>query len=228
MTQTKKTMLYPIMLDLRGRKCIVIGGGRIAHQKLTTLVHTGAGIELIAPEISPEVAKFEKQGLIHITRCKYHSKYINNAFMVIGATDNRKINETIYRDAQKRKILVNIVDTPELCVFQVPASVKQDDLIIAISTAGKSPAMAKKIRRELEETFGPEYGELLELIDQWRSRIKRCELLTLEQRESLFNTIVQSDVLVLLKQGKKEKARTRFALLIAELTKKALKQNVKN
>lgn len=215
-------MLYPIMLDMRGRRCVVIGGGRIAYQKLETLVRTGAKITVIAPQINPEVLEFEKQGLLQIQRKEYESKDIADAFVVIGATNNRKINERISADGAKLKLLVNIVDTPDLCVFQVPASVKRDDLIIAISTAGKSPAVAKKIRKELEENYGNEYTELLELIDQWRSRIKKCELLTLPQREHLFNTIVQSDVLALLKQGKKEEARTKFALLIAELTKKAL------
>ncbi len=219
-------MLYPIMLDMRGRRCVVVGGGRIAYQKLETLVRTGAEITVVAPEITPKVEELEKQGLLRILRKEYESKDIDGAFVVIGATDHRKVNERISADAQKHRILVNIVDTPDLCVFQVPASVKRDDLIIAISTAGKSPAIAKKIRKELEENYGPEYSELLDLIDQWRSRIKKCELLTLPQREHLFNTIVQqSDVLDLLKQGKKEEAQTKFALLIAELTKKALEKS---
>ena len=220
MASDGKAMLYPIMLDMKDRRCVVVGGGRIAHQKLVTLVRTGADIEVVAPQINPEVEELEKKKLLHITRREYRSQDIDEAFVVFGATNNRKVNERISQDAKERKILVNIVDTPDLCVFQVPASVKRDNLIIAISTKGKSPAVAKKLRKELEEKYGPEYSEYLDLVDLWRTRMKKCEQLSLPQREHLFNTIAESDIIDLLKQGKRVEAKTKIAQMVADYTRK--------
>ena len=141
---------YPVYLSLEGKKCVVVGGGEVAWRKVETLLAAGTKVCLVSPEITPGIDELVKAGkLVHIRR-EYRTGDLEGAFLVIGATDNEDINRQVACDAEKTGILVNIVDVPKLCNFIVPSKVERGDLIISISTGGTSPALAKKIRKQLE------------------------------------------------------------------------------
>src|SRR3989337_4068042 len=150
----KKIAYYPIYLDLTGKRCVIVGGGKVAERKCASLIKTDAEITLIAPEITKKLKGYKDKGLIkHIERT-YRKGDIRSAFIVISATDSSETNERVARDAKSLHKLTNIVDTPDLCNFIVPSVFRRGTLSIAVSTGGVSPAFAKAIRNELEQIYG--------------------------------------------------------------------------
>lgn len=149
--------LFPLFLKLDGRKCVVVGAGRIATQKLESLLHSGAAVQIIAPEASQEIQDLAQSGRVSWMPQAFEAAHLQGAALVIAATGNPTVNETVYRAAQDQGVLCNSVDEPERCDFFYPAVVRRGDLQIAISTAGKSPALAQRIRKELEEQFDSSY-----------------------------------------------------------------------
>lgn len=162
---------YPVNLNIKNRSCLVVGGGRVGTRKVKTLLECGAQVTVISPEVSRELEELTRQKRIHWHRRDYRSSDLEHIFLVIGATDDQQQNQQIHQDAEKAKRLCNIVDQPDLCNFILPAFIRQGDLMIAISTAGKSPAFAKHLRRQLTEQFGPEYGRLLNLMGAIRQKL---------------------------------------------------------
>jgi len=219
-------MLYPVMLNLKGKNCLVVGGGRIALQKLETLILTGANIRVVAKDVIPQIFELAGSRKIMIERKPYSSSDLKDIFIVFGATNDRILNKEIYLDALKEHILVNIVDTPDLCLFQVPASVKRKGLVISISTSGKSPALAKKIRKDLEQQYPKTYQIYLEWLDQWRSKMKRHPVLTLKDRENIFNEIVQYPVIEWINQDNEESAHRKFNLKMGQIVRQYLKKKI--
>jgi precorrin-2 dehydrogenase/sirohydrochlorin ferrochelatase len=217
-------MLYPVMLNLKGKNCLVVGGGRIALQKLETLILTGANIRVVAKDVIPQISELAGSRKIMIERKPYSSSDLKDIFIVFGATNDRILNKEIYLDALKEHILVNIVDTPDLCLFQVPASVKRKGLVISVSTSGKSPALAKKIRKDLEQQYPETYQIYLEWLDQWRSKMKRHPVLTLKDRENIFNEIVQYPVIEWINQDNEESAHRKFNLKMGQIVRQYLKK----
>lgn len=199
---------YPINVDLSGRRCVVIGGGTVAGRKAESLLDAGAAVTVVAPELAPPLAEMAQQGLIEHVRAPYESGHLDDAFLAIAATDDREVNRAVYRDAESRGILVNVVDDPELCVFYVPAVVRRGDFIISVSTSGKAPALAKLVREQLESQYGPEYGELAELMGELRDEIKARHPDS-AGRKRAYARILDSDALRLLAQGKRDEARQR-------------------
>jgi uroporphyrin-III C-methyltransferase/precorrin-2 dehydrogenase/sirohydrochlorin ferrochelatase len=149
--------LFPLFLKLDGRKCVVVGAGRIAAQKVEGLLDSGAALHIIAPEAGEEIQKLARSGRVSWTQTLFKAEYLEGALLVIAATGNPAVNEEVYRVARDRGVLCNSVDEPERCDFYYPAVVRRGDLQIAISTAGKSPALAQRIRKELEEQFDSSY-----------------------------------------------------------------------
>ncbi len=217
-------ILYPVMLDLKGKKCVVIGGGKIAFQKLQTLVLTGAVIHVITLEADSDIQALAREGFITMDIKAYDEADLLGAYIVFGATNQRDVNEKIYQDAQKVNSLVNIVDTPDLCQFQVPASVKRGDLIISISTSGKSPALAKKIRKDLEQQYSQEYILLLQWLDQWRMKMKRHPQLTQKDREIIFNKVVQYPLIEWIKNNSEGAANKQFNLIMGQIVRQYFKK----
>ena len=193
-------MFYPIFLDLKEKNCVVIGGGKVAERKVLSLIDTGAKVLVISPVFSPVLKSLAEKGRIdHLAR-KYMKGDLQDAFLAISATNNKKINESVSEEAGEKKIFLNIVDIPKLCDFFVPSVVRQGELLIAISTSGKSPALAKKIRKELEEVFGWEYSVFLELLGAIRLRLlTKSHDKTYNKR--LFTEIVSSDLLEFIREG---------------------------
>lgn len=192
------TKYYPIMLDISNRKCCVIGGGKVALRKVNTLLEYNADITVISPESCEELRNLSYHGKINLVQRSYISGDFDNAYMVFAATDNANINQQIAKEALNQGIMINVADSPELCSFIVPSKIEQGDLTIAISTNGKSPLLAKKIRQELEEKYGSNYAEFLTIIGNIRN-LSLKEISDGNKREELFREIVYSQLLDKLK-----------------------------
>jgi precorrin-2 dehydrogenase / sirohydrochlorin ferrochelatase len=161
--------LFPAFLKLAGRRCVVVGAGRIAEQKLDGLISTGAVVRVVAPVATPRIRDLAQAGRIDWTQRGFAADDLDGVLLVIAATGNPSVNEDVFRQADARGVLCNAVDEPDRCHFYFPAVVRRGDLQIAISTTGKSPALAQRIRGEFEKQFAPEYGAWL----AWLGRVRQ-------------------------------------------------------
>src|ERR1700704_277848 len=187
------TPFYIACLRLKGRRCVVIGGGEIGLEKVEGLLACDAAVTLIAPEAVPELESLAAEGSIAWERRSYAGpEDLESVFIVIAATDDTDINIRVYEDAERRAMLVNIVDVPPLCNFILPAIVRTGPLAIAISTAGASPALAKRMKAEGSELFGEEYSRLAILLNEVRGWAKGT-LPTYQDRKEFFEGIVNGD-----------------------------------
>ncbi|MDP3879477.1 MAG: bifunctional precorrin-2 dehydrogenase/sirohydrochlorin ferrochelatase [Dehalococcoidales bacterium] len=164
---------YPLFLNLSGKKCVVVGGGQVALRKVRTLLEAGAAVEVISPEPCTEMIKLVEEGQITVLRRSYQPGDLKEASVAIAATDDNDINRQVAVEARRSRVLVNVVDDPENCDFIAPSYLRRGDITIAISTAGRSPALAKKIRVRLEEEFGDEFAALAQLIGEVRADVSR-------------------------------------------------------
>jgi precorrin-2 dehydrogenase / sirohydrochlorin ferrochelatase len=208
-------MLYPINLDIKSKQCLVVGGGEIAFRKIKSLLECQAKVTVISPQFHPEILKLAKAKQIRVIKRKYQASDLHKVFIVIGATDDNKVNRQIAEESKKKQILVNIVDVPDLCNFQVPASIRRGVLMITISTNGKSPALTKYLRKQLEVQFGPEYAEYLELLSKWRTKLIH-DISQGKLREQIFNAVAESDILYLLRMGLKKEAEQRIQQIVSK------------
>ncbi len=197
-------------MDLKGRDCVVVGGGEVAARKVESLLSCGAAVTVIAPKLAPEIAALAKGGRITHVGAEYARGSLAGRALVIAATDSENVNRAVYDDAVRGGVPVNVVDVPELCTFIVPAFVERGDLLIAITTSGKSPAMAKRIRKEMEERFGPEYGEMLELMGEVRRLVREREP-DLDKRMRILTAVANSDLLERIRGGERPSAEAVLA-----------------
>ncbi len=186
------TPFYIACLRLKGRRCVVIGGGAIGLEKVEGLLACDGDVTLIAPEAVPELEELAAEGSIAWERRAYESGDLEATFIAIAATDDTDQNIRIYEDAERRAMLVNVVDVPPLCNFILPAIVRTGPLAIAISTAGASPALAKRIRTEIAEEYGEPYARLAEILNDVRGWAKGT-LPTYQDRKLFFESIVNGD-----------------------------------
>lgn len=193
---------YPVMLDVKGRKCVVVGGGEVAARKVETLLGCGALVTVLAPALAPELADMTERRAVQYVKREYSKEFIDGASLVVAATDDEKTNRAVYDDAVSAGIQVNVVDVPELCTFIVPSIVERGDLLIAVSTSGKSPAMAKRIRKELEKIFGDEYRVVLDLMGEMRVLAQEREP-NLEKRMGVLSAIANSNIIERIKRGER-------------------------
>jgi len=163
---------YPVWLDLNGRRCLVVGGGRVAARKMGSLLEAGALVRVVSPDAVGEVAELAQRGKIDWQQRNFAESDLEGVFLAIGATGDPEVNRQIYRAADSSSILVNIVDRPDLCNFIVPSVIRRGDFQIAISSGGASPFLARKIREALEQRFGLHYGELVEELSRIRGSLK--------------------------------------------------------
>jgi precorrin-2 dehydrogenase/sirohydrochlorin ferrochelatase len=205
---------YPIAIDLTGKRALVVGGGEVALRKVEALLESGARVTVVAPEVAPEIERLAESGKIVLRRRNYEAGDLADAVLAIAATDDREVNLRVSEDARGANVLVNVVDDPELCSFIVPATVKRGDLVVSIITGGKSPALARRVREKIEETFGPEYGDLAELLGEVRE-LARDRIESQPVRERVFEAILDSEVADLLRQGRSADAHV-LALEILE------------
>jgi precorrin-2 dehydrogenase/sirohydrochlorin ferrochelatase len=163
--------LFPMFVKLEGRACLVVGAGSVGEPKISSLVASAASVRVIAPRATSAVAEWARNGSIAWEARDFNTSDLDGVFLVIAATSSREVNETIFSEARRQNILCNVVDDPEHCDFYYPAVVRRGDLQLVISTNGQSPALAQRIRRELEIQFGPEYEAWLEELGKARQRL---------------------------------------------------------
>lgn len=181
-------MYFPFMVDLLGKKLVVVGGGKVAFRKCETLLSFEADIDVVAPYLCEDFPALE--GKFKHIRSFYNAAQITDAFAVIAATDDRAVNEEVYFDCRQSNIPVNVVDTPELCSFYIPATLQRGDLTIGISTGGKSPALAGLIKKELASLYGEEYAEKLRLLGKLRETVKE-EIEDISIRRGILSTAAE-------------------------------------
>ena len=186
------TPFYIACLRLKGRRCLVVGGGEIGLEKVEGLLACGGDVVLVAPTAVPALERLAREGSIEWLRRDYERADLEGTFMVIAATDDTDVNIRIYEDAERRAMLVNVVDVPPLCNFILPAIVRTGPLAIAISTAGASPALAKRMKREISDLFGEEYARLAVMLNDVRGWAKGT-LPTYQDRKDFFEGIVNGD-----------------------------------
>lgn len=191
---------YTLCLKLQDAPCLVVGGGQVGERKIKTLLSCGAKVYLISRDLTPELQAAVDQGHIEWLARAYETRFIENKRLVIGATDDQPLNERLNQEARERGILCNIVDNPPLGDFILPAIVQRGDLSIAVSTSGKSPALAKKIRQELEHDFPGIYGSYVDLLGLIRSHVL-ARGLTQKENQTLFEALVDAPLLTWLEKG---------------------------
>ena len=202
---------YPVFLRVAGRSCLVIGGGKIAEQKVQSLLKAGGQVTVISPDLTPTLATLAStHHIVHHQRV-YATGDLRGFFLAYAATDSDALHARVSREAREAGVLLNAVDQPSLCDFIVPSVMERGDLVIATSTSGTSPAMAKRIRRELQHSFGPEYDLALQLLGRLRHRLAETSL-TAAERQRIFAALVDSPLLDYLR---KRRAREVDRLLAA-------------
>jgi precorrin-2 dehydrogenase len=189
--------LYPVFLHIDGKPCLVVGGGSVGERKVEDLLLAGAQVTLVSREATPALEAMAAQGLIRFLREDFIPEHLNDVFLAIAATNDFTTNTCVSTSAQARGLPVNIVDQPALCSFVVPATIRRGEFTLAIGTGGHSPALAKKVRRDLEKLFGPEYGPYVELLGVIREKVLACRR-DHPENLALFSRIVSSPLLELL------------------------------
>jgi precorrin-2 dehydrogenase/sirohydrochlorin ferrochelatase len=189
---------YPIFIDLNQKKVLVVGGGNVAERKIKTFLRYGAVVYVISKELTHQLDDYVKEGKIHYLGDKFREELMNGAVLIIAATDNKYLNSSIADSAKKAGILVNAVDQPADCSFIVPSIVRKGDLQIAVSTSGKSPALAKKLRIDLDKQFGSHYETFLIIIGKLRKEILAMPASS-DEKNKIFNEIVSSSILDAIK-----------------------------
>src|SRR5215218_8946706 len=214
-----ETPLYMACLKLKGRRCLVVGGGEGGLEKVDGLLACEGDVHVVAPQIVPELAEYVAEGSITWERRNFVDGDLERAFLAIAATNDTDVNISVSEGAERRAMLVNVVDVPPLCNFILPAIVRSGPLAIAISTAGASPALAKRMKREIAEQFGEPYARLAVILNDHRGWAKGT-LPTYQDRKEFFEGIVNGDPdpVELVKAGREdevqrliEAAKDRFA-----------------
>jgi len=194
---------YPVHLDINNRNCLVVGGGTVGTRKVRTLLDCGARVSVVSPEVSRPLKDLARSGEIKLQKRSYQSEDLGGMFLVIGATNNEKLNRQISKDAERLNTLCNIADRPEVCNFILPSIVHRDDLVITVSTSGKSPALAKKLRKALESQYGEEYGAMLRLMGAIRKKLLQ-QAHEPEAHKPLFEQLINSDLIGMIQKDKAE------------------------
>lgn len=184
---------YPMMVDLAGRRCLVVGGGRVAERKIALLQDCGAEVEVVSPATTRKIAGLAASGAIRLSRRPVRPTDLDRAFLVFAATDDAEVNQRVAQEVRKTGGLVNVADAPEACTFLVPAVVRRGDLTIAISTGGGSPALAKRLRQRLEATIGPEYEAFLAALRELRVQAQQA-IADPTERQAVYRRAVDSDL----------------------------------
>ena len=204
---------YPVNLDIVGRRCVVVGGGQVAERKVERLVECGARVAVLSSRLTDRLAEMARAGTVEHVDSEYEAEKLGEAMLVIGATDREDVNDAVSRECRRRGILVNIVDDPERCDFILPAIFQRGGLTVAVSTGGRSPALARRIREDLEGRFGPEYAVLVDIMADIRQKVT-ARGRTSGENKVLFEAVVRSPVLDLIRAGDWEGVRA----LVRELT----------
>lgn len=207
---------YPIALDVRGRLGVVVGGGEVAERKVRVLLQCGARVRVVSPALTRGLRALVRRGRVAYRAGRFRPADVRRAALVIGATDDEAVNTQIAGAARRARALVNIVDRPALCSFIAPAVVSRGPLTISITTDGKSPAMAKRIRQELEGAYGPAHGRFIEWLGRVRPSVQR-QVPDAAGRQRVFDQLVASDAMRLVAAGRYQMARARVRAIVSQV-----------
>jgi len=213
--ESQGPIYYPVSLNISGRKCVVVGGGQVALRKAKALLEHGADVEVISPELCPQLVKLSESGEIGILAREYQSGDLKEAFVAIAATDDSEVNQQMVTEARKDAVLVSVVDDAENSDFIAPSYLRRGEVTIAVSTSGRSPALARKIRTRLEKEIGDEYASLTRLISEVRAEVKREG--TRISGDHWQKALDLDRLLELISRGDKKEAR---AILLSNLKSK--------
>lgn len=186
---------YPVMLDIKGRKCLVVGGGNVALRKVLSLLACKAEVTVISPSFNEGILKLADEGKIELIKRTYHSGDAEGYFITVVATDDNVVNRLAASDCEKYGIPVNVVDDKELSSFIVPSVIRRGDLTVSISTSGKSPLVSRMIREKLESVFTDDYDELLQKLYKKRLELKEKELSD-EEKINIYKEIIKKSGLL--------------------------------
>jgi siroheme synthase-like protein len=200
---------YPVYLDLTGRSCFVIGGCALAEEKVKGLMASGARVTVVAPDLTPGLGEMAVAGTVDFIARRYRRGDLRGAFLVLVVNQGKPVAEAVWEETRGRNVLVNTLDDVPHCDFIAPAIVRRGDLSIAISTGGKAPVMAVRLRQRLEGEVGQEHARFLEIAGTLRAPLAR-RWPDFETRRGLWYQLIDSDVLHLLRRGDEEKAFNRI------------------
>ncbi len=198
------TVYYPAFLDVNGRRCVVIGGGNIGQEKVEKLLECGAAVVVISPEVNEGVRQMSSNGRVTWTQREYQPGDLEGAFIAIAATDDNATNRAISTEAEERNVLLNVVDVTHLCTFIAPSVARRGDVTIATSTAGASPALARKFREELSRSRIIEYADLAPILSEARTELKRRGVTV---HPDHWQACISEDMLDLVQAGRVDDAR---------------------
>ena len=198
---------YPVFLDLAGKPVLVIGGGNIAHQKMTNLLKAGADVTVISPNLNEEMAALAAEGRFRHVPREYGTGDIEGYFIAFVATDDRSANRAVWQEGRRSGVMVNAVDDPPNCDFIMPGIAERGDITIAISTSGRSPAMARRLREELEEYLTEEHVQMLDLAAEVRAELRERGLVV---DPDVWNAALDGELKQLLAEGRWEEAKVRL------------------
>ena len=201
----KRYPYYPIYLDIEDRDVVIIGGGSVCARKAETMMKYGARVTIVSPEFTEEIEQWAAEGKLTLRRKQYEEGDIDGANIVIASTDNQLVNEKIAADCRRRRIPVNVVDVTPLCEFIVPAIIESGSIQLAVSTGGKSPAVARTLKEDLQRMIGPEYAEVNDVLGTLRDGAK-ATLPTDLDRKAFFDGILAKGILQMLRDGRRQEA----------------------
>jgi precorrin-2 dehydrogenase / sirohydrochlorin ferrochelatase len=201
----KRFPYYPIYIDIEDRDVVIIGGGNVCARKAETMMKYGARVTIVSPGFTEEIEQWARDGKLALKRKHYEDADLEGANLVIASTDQQNVNEQVAADARRRRIPVNVVDVTPLCEFIVPAIIESGSIQIAVSTGGKSPALARTLKEDLQRTIGPEYAEVNDVLGTLREGAKAV-LPTDVDRKRFFDGIIAGGILDMLRDGRRREA----------------------
>lgn len=211
---------YPAYLNLEGRRCVVIGGGQVAERKIVHLLECGARVGLISPEATPFLQELARQEKIEWIHKEYEPGDLKDAFLAIAATDDPRVSREISWEAERSKVLLNVVDVTKYCMFIAPAIVRQGDITLAISTGGSSPALARRLREELQGYLTKEYADLAKVLAQVRVAIRRQGVVV---DPDAWQEGIKDGLMDLIRRGQLEEAKSRLVAFLVQSAQKSQK-----
>ncbi len=196
-------MTYPVALVLRGKRCVVVGGGRVAARKVEGLLAAGAEVVVVAPEVGEEI----RAQRVALVERPYRRGDLDGAWLALAATDDPEVNASVHADAEEARVWANTADAPGACSFTLPAVVRRGPVVVAVSTSGRSPALARWIRGEVAALLGPEVAELAEWLAEARDELKAAGRPT---EDVDWRKTLDWDMLALIRTGRTAQARERL------------------
>ena len=209
---------YPIYLDITDRPVLVVGGGTIAEGKALQLIEAGARVRIVSPALTERLSELAERDVIEHRSGLFVDEDLDNVILVISATDDQAVNEAVANAATKRGLLCNVVDQPVLCNFITPALVTRGGLQISVSSSGGSPSVTQRVKREISNLIGEEYGQFLELAAEMRAEAKR-RIPDFERRKKVLHAFVESEAINLIRDGRRDDARRIAWSLLREAEK---------